>query len=176
MASLFECNICLEMAAEPVVTRCGHMYCWACLHQWLSTPRRSLVHGGMQADSGVSPCPVCKAAVSIQTVTPVYTRSSTTDPRVAVDPNLPTRPAAERTEVEPANNQEAAEAFVYGGTATRYGFSAGYGQFPVLIMLALTATGQGCLHLLDLSLFTDKRARYIVGTIVFVCLCSMALM
>ena len=24
----FECNICLEMASNPVVTLCGHLYCW----------------------------------------------------------------------------------------------------------------------------------------------------
>ncbi|GFH30751.1 RING-type domain-containing protein [Haematococcus lacustris] len=28
---VFECNICLELASEPVVTLCGHLYCWPCL-------------------------------------------------------------------------------------------------------------------------------------------------
>jgi E3 ubiquitin-protein ligase RNF5 len=28
---LFECNICLEMAKEPIVTLCGHLFCWPCL-------------------------------------------------------------------------------------------------------------------------------------------------
>jgi hypothetical protein len=30
-AGLFECNICLEMAKEPIVTLCGHLFCWPCL-------------------------------------------------------------------------------------------------------------------------------------------------
>jgi E3 ubiquitin-protein ligase RNF5 len=34
--SRFLCSICLETVSdEPVVTRCGHLYCWSCLYQWL---------------------------------------------------------------------------------------------------------------------------------------------
>jgi hypothetical protein len=29
----YECNICLELAKEPVVTLCGHLYCWPCLYR-----------------------------------------------------------------------------------------------------------------------------------------------
>lgn len=35
MESRFDCNICLESVEEPVVTRCGHLYCWSCLYKWL---------------------------------------------------------------------------------------------------------------------------------------------
>ncbi len=32
----FVCAICLETVSdEPVVTQCGHLYCWPCLYQWL---------------------------------------------------------------------------------------------------------------------------------------------
>jgi len=32
----FTCAICLEIVSdEPVVTKCGHLYCWSCLYQWL---------------------------------------------------------------------------------------------------------------------------------------------
>uniref|UniRef100_A0A0A9DAP1 E3 ubiquitin-protein ligase RMA n=1 Tax=Arundo donax TaxID=35708 RepID=A0A0A9DAP1_ARUDO len=30
-AANFECNVCFDMAAEPVVTKCGHLFCWECL-------------------------------------------------------------------------------------------------------------------------------------------------
>ena len=30
---LFECHICLELAHDPVVTLCGHLYCWPCLYR-----------------------------------------------------------------------------------------------------------------------------------------------
>lgn len=32
----FDCNICFDAARDPVVTQCGHLYCWACLHQVIS--------------------------------------------------------------------------------------------------------------------------------------------
>ncbi|KAL3810797.1 hypothetical protein ACHAXA_006827 [Cyclostephanos tholiformis] len=32
----FLCSICLDVVSdEPVVTRCGHLYCWPCLYTWL---------------------------------------------------------------------------------------------------------------------------------------------
>jgi E3 ubiquitin-protein ligase RNF5 len=33
--STFECNICLDTAKDAVVSLCGHLFCWPCLHQWL---------------------------------------------------------------------------------------------------------------------------------------------
>jgi hypothetical protein len=30
----FECNICYEIPQEPVVTFCGHLYCWPCLYRY----------------------------------------------------------------------------------------------------------------------------------------------
>jgi hypothetical protein len=75
----FECNVCLESARSPVVTRCGHMFCWECLYKW--------------AQQSHSPsCPVCKAALDIQQVTPIYGRGATHDPRNTV----PERPRAQR--------------------------------------------------------------------------------
>lgn len=58
----FECNICLEMAREPVVTSCGHLFCWACLYRWLH------VH------SNTKECPVCKGEVIEMNITPIYGR------------------------------------------------------------------------------------------------------
>ena len=29
----FDCNVCYDMAREPVVTLCGHLYCWPCLYR-----------------------------------------------------------------------------------------------------------------------------------------------
>lgn len=49
---LFSCAICLDVASEPVVTQCGHLFCWPCLEQWL--------YSGVDTFD----CPVCKSFVS----------------------------------------------------------------------------------------------------------------
>ena len=55
----YSCAVCLEAhAIEPVVTACGHLYCWQCLYRWL--------------DAGHNRCPVCSARVDRNEVTPLY--------------------------------------------------------------------------------------------------------
>ncbi|KAK6136813.1 hypothetical protein DH2020_029448 [Rehmannia glutinosa] len=58
----FECHICFELAQEPIVTLCGHLYCWPCLYQWL------------QLHSHSHECPVCKAIVQEEKLIPIYGR------------------------------------------------------------------------------------------------------
>lgn len=84
----FECNVCLELCKEPVVTLCGHLYCWPCLYRWL------------QVQSYCRACPVCKAGVDVDKVIPIYGRGSEADaslqePVKAIQP-VPPRPAGQR--------------------------------------------------------------------------------
>ncbi|KAL6609816.1 hypothetical protein ACP70R_039785 [Stipagrostis hirtigluma subsp. patula] len=93
-SAMFECNICFEMAAEPVVTSCGHLFCWPCLYQWLH------VH------STHKECPVCKGEVTEGNITPIYGRGnsgSDMEKKVAEDgnasgPKIPPRPHGNRLE------------------------------------------------------------------------------
>ncbi|XP_044732555.1 E3 ubiquitin-protein ligase RNF185-like [Chrysoperla carnea] len=106
----FECNICLDTARDAVVSMCGHLFCWPCLHQWLETqPNRQL-------------CPVCKAAISKEKVVPLYGRGSSKqeDPREKVPP----RPAGQRTEPEPGTG------FPGFGFGDGFHLSFGIGAFP----------------------------------------------
>ena len=58
----FECNICLDVARDAVISMCGHLFCWPCLHTWLETrPNRQI-------------CPVCKAGIGKDKVVPLYGR------------------------------------------------------------------------------------------------------
>ncbi|XP_055686891.1 E3 ubiquitin-protein ligase RNF185-like isoform X2 [Lutzomyia longipalpis] len=109
-AGAFECNICLDTAKDAVVSMCGHLFCWPCLHQWLETrPTRQL-------------CPVCKAAISQEKVIPLYGRSSEQkDPRTKVPP----RPAGQRTEPEQAPGFQG---FGFGDGGFHMSF--GIGAFP----------------------------------------------
>jgi len=67
----FDCNICLDFAREPVVTLCGHLYCWHCIYKWLHVQSASL------ASDEHPQCPVCKADISHTTMVPLYGRGQT---------------------------------------------------------------------------------------------------
>ncbi|KAG9150393.1 hypothetical protein Leryth_014569 [Lithospermum erythrorhizon] len=89
----FECNICFELAQDPIITLCGHLYCWPCLYKWL--------HG----HSRVSECPVCKAVIEEEKLVPLYGRGKgSTDPRPKSIPGveIPHRPTGQRPEAAPA--------------------------------------------------------------------------
>ncbi|CAL5068913.1 unnamed protein product [Urochloa decumbens] len=83
-SSSFECNICLDAAKQPVVTPCGHLFCWPCLYQWL------------HSHSAHSECPVCKGEVLEVNVTPIYGRGGEEGDSANLD--MPPRPRANRRE------------------------------------------------------------------------------
>lgn len=88
----FECNICFELAQDPIVTLCGHLFCWACLYRWLHVHSHS------------HECPVCKALVQEEKLVPLYGRGKApSDPRSRSVPgvNIPNRPAGQRPEMAP---------------------------------------------------------------------------
>lgn len=118
----FECNICLEPAKDAVVSLCGHLFCWPCLHRWLETATARPV------------CPVCKASISRDKVVPLYGRGtdSSQDPRSKVPP----RPRGQRTEPE-SNSAGFASGFanLFGTrdnavNAGNFRMSIGVGTFP----------------------------------------------
>lgn len=70
-----DCNICLELVQDPVVTFCGHLYCWPCIYKWIHF---QTVPSGMSDHQQQHPqCPVCKAEVSKETLIPLYGRGLT---------------------------------------------------------------------------------------------------
>ncbi|KAK6154336.1 hypothetical protein DH2020_008584 [Rehmannia glutinosa] len=89
----FDCNICLDSCHEPVVTLCGHLYCWPCIYKWLQIQRSSF-------ESDEQPkCPVCKAYLSTSSMVPLYGRgrspseSESKKPKLGLT-NIPPRPPA----------------------------------------------------------------------------------
>lgn len=63
-SSSFDCSVCLGFAVEPVVTLCGHLYCWPCIYKWLAID---------------STCPICKSSISQNQLVPLYGRDSNND-------------------------------------------------------------------------------------------------
>lgn len=85
--NFFDCNVCFYMAKEPILTCCGHLFCWAC---FFKLP---------YVDSTTKECPNCKGEVSDSTIVPIYgngdcTRESNSGSSITVPP----RPKAQRVE------------------------------------------------------------------------------
>jgi E3 ubiquitin-protein ligase RNF5 len=80
----FECNICLDSVHDPVVTLCGHLFCWPCIYKWLEVQGvSSETHEPLPQQ-----CPVCKSEVSQDTLVPLYGRGRTTKPSKTKSQNL----------------------------------------------------------------------------------------
>ncbi|KAI9175824.1 hypothetical protein H9P43_006188 [Blastocladiella emersonii ATCC 22665] len=98
--TVFECNICLDMAGEdPVVTLCGHLYCWGCLDQWFRScaERRVAVT-----------CPTCKAGCGPDKTIPIFARGRTADPRTRSNAGAATAAATDDTPSSPQSPRPAA--------------------------------------------------------------------
>ncbi|XP_069775725.1 E3 ubiquitin-protein ligase RNF5-like isoform X2 [Narcine bancroftii] len=118
----FECNICLDTAKDAVISLCGHLFCWPCLHQWLD----------MRPDR--QECPVCKAGISPEKVIPLYGRGSSSqqDPRLKTPP----RPQGQRTEPSHRGGFQ-------GFGDTGFHMSFGIGAFPFgLFTTVFSSDGQ----------------------------------
>ena len=59
---IFECSICLETAKEPVITKCGHIFCWPCLYEWF------------ESKGNQTTCPNCKNPIHKDDIIPIYTK------------------------------------------------------------------------------------------------------
>lgn len=108
----FECNICFEQATDAVVSKCGHLFCWPCIHRW------------MEARSENPTCPVCKSVIDRDRLIPLYGRGSTNqaDPRDKVPP----RPRGQREEAPQQNEQ--------GFGMEGINVSFGIGAFPFTML------------------------------------------
>eukprot|EP00347_Sterkiella_histriomuscorum_P002454 403368086 len=123
--SKFECNICLDLANEPVVSTCGHLYCWECIYQWINQPKETLL------------CPVCKSGISKETLIPIYTKGNTEDPRKKSSQEIPKRPAGQRQGPVPNQNFNQGGG-LFGNNNSGSGFVMGLGIFPALFTLNFT--------------------------------------
>ncbi|CAO3686570.1 unnamed protein product [Rhizopus stolonifer] len=86
----YECNICFDRAIHPVLTLCGHLFCWSCLAQWLHAQSRNPT------------CPVCKAGCGKNKVIPIYGRGKE-EVDFRTDPSIPTRPVGQRPPLSDPN-------------------------------------------------------------------------
>ena len=76
--SFYECKICISMSQEPVVTYCGHLFCWSCLYEWAET-----------RGSDEVPCPTCCSSVKIKSTIPLYTSTQNHEKVLKAIPKRP---------------------------------------------------------------------------------------
>ncbi|XP_028807894.1 E3 ubiquitin-protein ligase RMA1H1-like [Neltuma alba] len=98
----FDCNICFDCVQDPVVTLCGHLYCWPCIYKWLHFHNLSNQENGEEQSPQ---CPVCKTEVSQSSLVPLYGRGQTTKPSKGkshhVGSMIPQRPHGPLSLVDP---------------------------------------------------------------------------
>eukprot|EP00762_Andalucia_godoyi_P004253 ANDGO_05492.mRNA.1 RING finger protein 5 len=123
----FECSICLDTASEPVVTVCGHLFCWPCLFRWFESHPTN------------TSCPVCKASIDRSKVIPMYTRGSSSSAGSSQSDasSIPKRPQAQRPPTaQPAtsssqfySNVSSPFGFHHQSAAVQFGGFVGFGPF-----------------------------------------------
>eukprot|EP01006_Ploeotia_vitrea_P021869 TRINITY_DN54282_c0_g1_i1.p2 TRINITY_DN54282_c0_g1~~TRINITY_DN54282_c0_g1_i1.p2 ORF type:complete len:179 (-),score=34.21 TRINITY_DN54282_c0_g1_i1:1399-1911(-) len=125
----FECNICFDPAKEPVVTVCGHLFCWKCLFEWIEKKEE---------------CPVCKAGCDKTKIIPMYGRGNAKPKDQGAD--IPERPKGRR----PPNNTDSWRDRFFGGFqgGGGGGFGGGssfffVGGFPFMPMFMWSSGGGG---------------------------------
>ena len=91
----FDCSICLDFAVDPVVTLCGHLYCWPCIYKWLQVETTS-----------PQQCPVCKSPLSQNALVPLYGRGSSNLTAKSKGLDIPNRPAVLRNAITSATDEQ----------------------------------------------------------------------
>lgn len=116
----FDCNICLDFVHEPVVTLCGHLYCWRCIYKWLHVQSDSL-----SADEHPQ-CPVCKADISHSTMVPLYGRGHATaqGKTSSCDVFTPPRPRASGAQALLATSSQSGQQLPYRNPYQGHYFSS----------------------------------------------------
>lgn len=86
--SFYDCHICLGTARDPILTCCGHLFCWPCFYRLPS------IH------PNVKECPACNGEVKETHITPIYGHGNDTHkvPTGDSGAKVPPRPHARRIE------------------------------------------------------------------------------
>lgn len=98
----WKCPLCHKSLKSPVVTHCGHIYCWPCICEWLKES---------------SACPKCNKFIQKDDLVPIYGQTGE-----ANEHSVPPPPKAHRVDPPP---EEPRPAFNRGGD-----FQINFGVFP----------------------------------------------
>lgn len=63
------CPLCVDTIKNPIVTRCGHVYCHTCLYDMMRRTSTNFLDGRYQNSF---PCPICRAEITINKLRHLY--------------------------------------------------------------------------------------------------------
>ena len=63
------CPLCVDSVKNPIVTRCGHVYCHTCLYDMMRRTSTNFLDARYRHRF---PCPICRAEISIQELRHLY--------------------------------------------------------------------------------------------------------
>ena len=66
------CPLCMDNIKHPITTRCGHMYCHICLHDFLRRRGANYLQQRHSLSTG-SLCPVCRASINVKELRHIFT-------------------------------------------------------------------------------------------------------
>ncbi|KAL8140439.1 hypothetical protein V2J09_006460 [Rumex salicifolius] len=135
LSSGFDCSICLDSVQDPVVTLCGHLYCWPCIYQWI---RQQSDSPDVVSETRTPQCPVCKAEVSEGTLIPLYGPGRATNP-TGLGPDIPSRPNGVLASVTASTTMTSQLPGQHGGyygytSASEISLGGGVAVHPVISM------------------------------------------
>ena len=110
--SSFECKICMSVANKPVVTHCGHQYCWNCIYTWSEHKKSKTID-----------CPVCHFIFDIDKVIPLYTTENSSNPTNQSQQE----PAPERPRPDHNSSEQQEQRRQYENNRNPFNFNA-FGQ------------------------------------------------
>lgn len=124
----YMCSICYLSPEGPVVTPCGHLFCWGCIYVW------------SQSTGGCRFCPTCRTRMGIEEVISVLAVDSKREGR-----GLPPRPANSRKSVKvimpgiKINGTRFGNCFLQQKEADVFSYRTAIGLFSFMcIIIALT--------------------------------------
>ncbi|XP_073134918.1 E3 ubiquitin-protein ligase RMA1H1-like [Henckelia pumila] len=145
ISACFDCSICLDFARDPVVTLCGHLYCWPCIYKWFNSQTAS--------SKELPQCPVCKAEISEKTMIPLYGRGLSFSKPEQEANTIPPRPSASGIQHLPSHNLHQNEQNTTDSSSTVY--SDTVGMFGEMVYARVFGNSQ--------SLYTYPNSYHFVG-------------
>lgn len=106
----------MERAHKPVVTPCGHLFCWNCIYLWLRSNQQYLT------------CPICKSGLQIPMLRPIYYPNQ---PQQKSENGIPARPRIQKKKIRNFKPQDLPKSISKQGMNLYRGvLLAGYGMLP----------------------------------------------